>query len=694
LKREILSEIKRQGVRIDESKLTEVNLIKRMVMKKCIYGVDLNDMAVELAKLSLWLDSFTLGAPLSFLDHHLKCGNSLIGVFDISDVIIPGSEMYGQVQRALSYMLQVSELTDATVSEAKTSYDLFKKGREAIAPLMRRFDASTAKHFMDTGWNPRIEQLAYTLNFEGEPFAEVVEKCKKALMIAGENRFFHWKVEFPEVFYTDKGEKENPGFDCTVGNPPYGLASEKTYIKNNFIATSKNYDLYTAFIEQGQRLLKNLGIHSYIVPVSWETGSSFEALRNMFLEKCAFKMILNLPYNVFEDAYIDTSIFVAQKRLNEKTDHLVFVYEFPKHAKIEDLTAIDYLKINQFSWQNSEQKKILLNIKAASLVSNLHGANFARISDVTESARGVLAKPEDISDSHRQEMQPFFEGEMFRYEMTLPDKFISYGDNLVEAPASFDFFSGSRVLVRRLVSRQDRLMAHAVADTFVNKKDIYIFKSQDHISHYYLSSLLNSKLLSYIYLSNDVVAQKDDFRQTTLEGLRNLPIPRIFFTTPSKERKEFFKEAVNLYKASKHEDIMKWAEYELAMGRNDTVHDFLAYLAEQMVELNRKKNEEIIKFLKYITRRIEREIESLKNKTKIKEYYKGSFNTLVKILEQNKIRLSMEDESRLEEAFSQSFNRLKPLIENIDATDNLIDQIVYKLYNLTSEEIEIVEGRR
>ena len=49
------------------------------MLKRCIYGVDLNPMAVELAKVSLWLDAFTLGAPLSFLDHHLRCGNSLIG---------------------------------------------------------------------------------------------------------------------------------------------------------------------------------------------------------------------------------------------------------------------------------------------------------------------------------------------------------------------------------------------------------------------------------------------------------------------------------------------------------------------------------------------------------------------------------------------------------------------------------------
>ena len=171
LKKDILEEIDRQGVRIDESKLTEVNLIKRMVMKRCIYGVDLNDMAVELAKLSLWLDSFTLGAPLSFLDHHLKCGNSLIGILNISDVIVPGSETYSKVQRSLSFMLQVSELTDSTVSEAKKSYDLFRSAQQEIEPIRRRFDVSTAKHFTDLGSNiGRLENLAYTLNYDKEPF--------------------------------------------------------------------------------------------------------------------------------------------------------------------------------------------------------------------------------------------------------------------------------------------------------------------------------------------------------------------------------------------------------------------------------------------------------------------------------------------------------------------------------------------
>src|SRR5579883_452443 len=79
IRREIQQQMEEQGIQINMEKLTDINLLKRQVLKRCIYGVDLNLMAVELAKVSVWLDSFTLGAPLSFLDHHLKCGNSLIG---------------------------------------------------------------------------------------------------------------------------------------------------------------------------------------------------------------------------------------------------------------------------------------------------------------------------------------------------------------------------------------------------------------------------------------------------------------------------------------------------------------------------------------------------------------------------------------------------------------------------------------
>ena len=79
IRRAILDNMAAQDIAIDAARLDDTQLLQRAVMKRCIYGVDLNRMAVELAKVSLWLHSFTIGAPLSFLDHHLRWGNSLIG---------------------------------------------------------------------------------------------------------------------------------------------------------------------------------------------------------------------------------------------------------------------------------------------------------------------------------------------------------------------------------------------------------------------------------------------------------------------------------------------------------------------------------------------------------------------------------------------------------------------------------------
>ena len=80
-RRQILEEQAKRGIVLDAEQLTDAVILKRMVMKRCVFGVDINSMAVELAKLSLWLESFTIGSPLTFLDHHMRCGDSLMGLW-------------------------------------------------------------------------------------------------------------------------------------------------------------------------------------------------------------------------------------------------------------------------------------------------------------------------------------------------------------------------------------------------------------------------------------------------------------------------------------------------------------------------------------------------------------------------------------------------------------------------------------
>ena len=93
-------------------------------------------------------------------------------------------------------------------------------------------------------------------------------------------------------------------------------------------------------------------------------------------------------------------------------------------------------------------------------------------------------------------------------------------------------------------------------------------------------------------------------------------------------------------------DILRWADNELTANRNDTVHDFLAYLAEQMIEMNKARNEESKGFLKWLEREIGPEIDALTNKTAIKEYYEHNFDHLLEVLKKNKNKLSIDPSNR------------------------------------------------
>lgn len=144
---------------------------------------------------------------------------------------------------------------------------------------------------------------------------------------------------------------------------------------------------------------------------------------------------------------------------------------------------------------------------------------------------------------------------------------------------------------------------------------------------------------------------------------------------------------------------LQWVDTELSNGRSDTVHDLLASLAERMIEMNKEKNEETKGFLKWLEREIGAEIENLANKTAIKEYHDHDFIVLLEVLKKNKSKLSIDLTSRknqelLEKHFIESISKLEPLKDRIRATDELIDEIVYRLYGLAEDEINIVKGEK
>ena len=127
---------------MDQAQLTDQAIIRRMVLKRCIYGADKNPLTVELAKVSLWLHSFTVGAPLSFLDHHLRCGDSLVGLRVMEATaelnrlggLFASSAITG-AEAATDGMERIEEMSDADIAEVRQSATLFQEVEDTTADL-------------------------------------------------------------------------------------------------------------------------------------------------------------------------------------------------------------------------------------------------------------------------------------------------------------------------------------------------------------------------------------------------------------------------------------------------------------------------------------------------------------------------------------------------------------------------------
>ena len=138
----VLGNAGERGWTIQPEQLDDRHVVRRMVLKRCVYGVDKNPMAVELAKVSLWLHTFTVGAPLGFLDHHLRCGDSLFGCwvrqgFDRAE---EGGRLYlheplNSAMQATRSMQVVEMLSDAAIDEAHHSAGVFAGVQRQTAPL-------------------------------------------------------------------------------------------------------------------------------------------------------------------------------------------------------------------------------------------------------------------------------------------------------------------------------------------------------------------------------------------------------------------------------------------------------------------------------------------------------------------------------------------------------------------------------
>jgi adenine-specific DNA-methyltransferase len=518
------------------------------------------------------------------IDINIKCGNSLVSRFAIdADLSTALKKSKWTID---SYRSAVATYRNAESKEQKREMerliaDIKSDFRSEISlndPKLVRKRKIDGELFMLTNqqqlfelerkekaaWNKKVDSLTA----ESKKLENEIEEIKANKIF--ENAF-EWRFEFPEVL-SENGDFI--GFDVVIGNPPYGVKPNeigKEYFNSLYSATD---DIYTLFIELSLKIISESSNISFINPITWLTGSKYKKTRNLFTGKNSLTKAVNLPYDIFVDAFVDTGIYFFQKKTIEQSS----VYEFnPKDKiQIENLLNIEFKVLERKVWTAKADLIINLNESDNSIFSKLDSIQ-SKLSDFSETARGILADKSSYNDEGGNGLKKVFIGNLNRYVIDKKFSFIQYDDSLKEKPKSYSFFTGERILVRRIISRQFRMMATYTDEEFVCKKDIYIIKlNDDTINYKFVLALLNSKLLSYYKTKNSGSAKKDDFTQITLGDIRQLPFPKIEIS----EQKKFIKLVDDILVAKEKNEQTTIAENEI-----DTLVYELYGLSEEEIKI-------------------------------------------------------------------------------------------------------------
>ncbi|MBX7134419.1 MAG: Eco57I restriction-modification methylase domain-containing protein [Fimbriimonadaceae bacterium] len=286
---------------------------KRRVVERCIYGVDKNPIAVELAKLALWLETVSTDQPLSFLDHHLRHGDSLIGarieqLGRLYDAHAPGTgeglfqtSLRERLPILLGHFEDIRAIPSQTIAQVKEKESLYRRTLEPVREPFRQIAHLWTSTFFAPERSETVttRQYAQSLSLVGQPnrFRQLLQTdwFATAVKIATAPGIdaFHWELEFPEVFLSPLRMRANrSGFDAIIGNPPYDVLAEREIGRNlrnfqSFIAASSVYlasqggknNLYKLFVCRALDLLATSGRLGFIVPMAFLGDAQAAALR-------------------------------------------------------------------------------------------------------------------------------------------------------------------------------------------------------------------------------------------------------------------------------------------------------------------------------------------------------------------------------------------------------------------------------
>jgi hypothetical protein len=333
---------------------------KATIIENCLFGVDINPKSVAICRLRLWIELLkhayytkTSGyaelETLPNIDINIKCGNSLVSRFSVAGApnILPADR---------KKLKELTEKYRRHVFDYKLSPANKAQLRKVIDNLKEDLQNFALPNDKDlTALRRKKDELAQLSLFAFDKTEAAARQTLQDEVDALERRFaekqqsiyfnaFEWRFEFPEVL-DENGDFA--GFDVVIGNPPYIPIEQfgdefRNLFRNRYPQVERKYDSSALFFVEGSNLLAEGGILSFIAPLTWQTGDNYTKLRKYLLRQKGLLRIINLPFDIFEDAYVDTGIYFIASTPQPEYE----IYAYDKKIKISSFDGIDFTTIN------------------------------------------------------------------------------------------------------------------------------------------------------------------------------------------------------------------------------------------------------------------------------------------------------------------------------------------------------------
>lgn len=543
--------------------------VKKSIIKENIFGIDIEQGAVDIARLRFWLAILVEEvepSPLPNLDYRIVRGDSLLTTFNNEYIDLSyTTDKRTKLMKLKSELFRLEEKLYSLRSDEKFECEIDIKNKILeIVKYQLGIDKKKALEMSEDETHIFEEKKISKAQQKEKEKAKVTVSIKKRSLTAIDSlinklfsdkktlieraqtdiNFFDWEIIFSEIF-------NNDGFDIVIGNPPYGVSITGTKRDNVVALHGKvpDYEIYYYFIEVAARLLKTEGIMSYIIPNTYLFNTYAANYRSALLDKWTIHEILDCTkFPIFHSAVVRNTINLwqlstAHNRIGYRNTSGVNTFDELLSRNIEFMSKDNLLKLNQnwglaFSLSdeiiNLTYKITNSGLKIINDFEVSQGYIPYRLSDLiklygTEKGKAICKNRlwHSFTKESTEYLQEIYGRDITKYDYKVQGEYVKYGKHLA-CYVDLKFFSNNRLVVREITNPQ--IIACKLKSTEILVHDpqlIAIIPNKETSSLNILWAILNSKLATFYHFNHSPKATKGAFPKILIQDIKDFPLPHI-----------------------------------------------------------------------------------------------------------------------------------------------------------------------